>query len=252
MERVIKALIVDDDSTARNILTKFLDVGEAVNIVASVNNAASALVAVEQFQPDVIFLDINMPQEDGLKFAKRIRKKNIDVQIVFTTAYRNYAASAFDLKPIDFLVKPFGINDVFDVLTKIEDFFNQREIDKGKQQIWGAVIPEKLKFKTVNGYSFINPKDILYVKVFGALTELVFVNGEKERINSILTDLNEDLKNFNFLRINRSVIINLNYIERIEKKNKTCILKSNDIEYDFPITRSIFKYFENMKSVKLG
>ena len=127
MKQQFKAIIVDDDHSSRNILQKFLEIDNKVIVVASENNTTSAMMAFERFIPDVIFLDINMPVEDGLKFAQKLRLLDSDVQIIFTTAYSNYAASAFSLKPLDYLVKPFGLSEVFDVLTKIENYFDERE-----------------------------------------------------------------------------------------------------------------------------
>lgn len=252
MERAIRALIVDDDSSARNILQKFLEIDEKVQVVASESNTRSGMTAIEKLMPDVIFLDINMPREDGLQFAKKLVKLKNHPEIIFTTAYRNFAAEAFSLKPIDFLIKPFGLNDIFDVTTKIEDFFSNQEELNNKQKVWGTGIPEKLKFKTFKGYSFINPKEIIYVKVVGANTEFVMLNNEKERVHSILTDVYEELIHFNFLKINRSVAINLSYIDRIERKSRICVIKNADKTYEFPVTRNVFKYFESMKSVRLG
>lgn len=252
MDPEIKAIIVDDDFSSRNILQKFLEIDNKVIVVASENNTADAMKAFESLVPDVIFLDINMPVEDGLEFAKKLRLLGSDVQIVFTTAYRDYAASAFSIKPLDYLVKPFGLSDVFDVLTKIQNYFEEKEQLKIEQRMWGTVVLDKLKLKTKAGYLFVNLNEIFYFKVFGAITEMYYVNGGKERVQYNLSNLFNDIKPLGFLRINRSVIVNLNYVERIENKSHICVMKCNGKEYDFAISRSFLKYFENIKSIKLG
>ena len=252
MVKSFKIIIVDDDNSARNILQKFLEIGDDVQIVASVNNTKEAMIAIEKFVPDVIFLDINMPKENGLQFAQRLRKNKIDIQIIFTTAYRNFAANAFELKPLDFLVKPFGMHDIFDVLTKIESYFEEQEKMAKEKKIWGSVIPDKLKFKTGKGYSFIKPKDILFIQVVEKFIELHLYNGDVERVFATLSDLDDELKHMNFLRVNRAAIINLAHIERIESVKRKCIIKGETEEVSFVVTKNIFKYFENMKSIKLG
>ncbi|MFA9389784.1 MAG: LytR/AlgR family response regulator transcription factor [Prolixibacteraceae bacterium] len=247
---MIQSLIVDDDSSSRNILKKFLEIGEKVTVVASVSSAAEALIAVEQFKPNVIFLDINMPEEDGLQFARRLISLGLDIQIVFTSAYRNYAATAYSLKPLDFIVKPFGLDEVFDVITKIENYF---EVKSRQQKILNGIsIPEKLRFKTLTGYVFLMPHEVLFIKVTSDRTELFLVNGATMRILSILKNLDQELQEYYFLKINRSVIINLKYVERVEKKSNICVIKANNLEYSFTLGGKVYGYIEQLNSLKLG
>lgn len=252
MNRAIQGLIVDDDKAARSILEKFLEINDKVNIVASVSETASAFDVVENNTIDVIFLDINMPIEDGIEFASKLRVLNYKTHIVFTTAYENYAVSAFNIKPVDFLVKPFGLNDIFNVVSKIENVIKEEEKELNEDKIWGNKIPDKLKFKTFKGYSFLNPDDIVFIKVVGANTDLILNNGKKERIFSLLNEIYDDIKKFGFLRINRSVIVNLKYVDRIDRKTRICIIKWKNEEVEFPLTRIVFKQFENMKLIRLG
>lgn len=252
MKRNIKALIIDDDHSARCILQKYLEIAGNVDVLGSFSDTFAAHKIIESDDPDIIFLDINMPDEDGLRFANRLRSSNIDVPIVFTTAYKNYALDAFKIKPIDYLVKPFGLDDIFNVIRKAEQHLKQVNKQKSQERVWGNKIPEKLKFKVVRGYIFVSTDEILFFKAFSYYVELYLSNGNKEKITSNLSTISDELSPLNFFRINRSAIINMDYIERIDRKERKCTLKNNDHEFDFPFTISTFKQFEEIKSLKLG
>jgi len=205
---------------------------------------------IETILPDVIFLDINLPKEDGIKFAQRLRKSNIEVSIVFTTAYKNYAFSAISVKPLDYLVKPFGLDEVFNVLEKVEREIDNKIESYAREGISRAMNPYKIRFIAPNGYVFINPSNIFYVRVFGSKSEIVMSNGETEVINLSMNEVFNELKHINFFRINRSAIINLKYIDRIDRRERKCYIKNNSEEVEFLLTQRIFVDFDKIKSLK--
>lgn len=248
MQRELMALIVDDDKSARLILRKFLEINGNVIITQSVSTTDEAMQSIEAILPDVIFLDINLPKEDGLKFAQRLRKNNIEIPIVFTTAYKNYALEAFSVKPLDFLVKPFGLDEVFNVLNKVEEDIEAKSIER----VSGARNPNAIRFIVPNGFVFINPSDIFYIRVFGSKSEVMMNNGECEVVNSNMYEVFDELKHLNFFRISRSAIINLKHIDRIDRKERKCYIKNKNDEVEFLLTHRVFLEFNKIKSLRLG
>lgn len=248
MSKDLIALIVDDDKSARNILKKYIEIAGSVEILGSVENTFDAMKIVEKKVPDIIFLDINMPDEDGLCFAKKLKEQNVKSLIVFTTAYKDYALSAFCLKPLDYLVKPFGINDVFDVLTNVKTFIEKNE------HCTSALGHEtnKLKFKTDFGYSYIDEDEVLYFIVDGAITEVVLCNMERERLRATLIEVQNLVSELNFLRINRSTVINLNHLSEIDRANKICKLKGTVETVKFVVSKPVIKLFDNLDSIKIS
>ena len=103
LKNIITCLIVDDEPIAREILENHLKKIESIKVVGTCKNAIEAFNMLNSQNIDLIFLDINMPEINGLSFAKSINKK---IKIIFTTAYREYAADGFDLKAVDYLLKP--------------------------------------------------------------------------------------------------------------------------------------------------
>jgi len=247
----IKALIVDDDDTARSIMTKYLEVEDNVHIIDSVSNSFSAMKAVEREEPDVIFLDINMPKEDGLQFARRLKQMGINSAIVFTTAYRNYALYAFELKPLDYLIKPFGPNEVSAVIAKVAERLTQKFQNRSEEKK-GLKIPGKLMLKAVGGTFFVSPAEIIFFRMNIGGMEMAYVNGKLEKLKMLISELEEELNSATFIRISRSVIININFLNRIDKKEKRCHLKCCDKDYSFELTKAKIKYFDSLSTIKLG
>ena len=252
MEHKLKACIIDDDKAARQILQKYLEISGKIEVVESLSDTQFALVVIRRQKPDVLFLDINMPNEDGLQFAGRLRAVNPSIPIVFTTAYKNYALPAFKIKPIDYLVKPFGVDAIFDVVKLIEEHIEVESLKNCSSSIWGSSIPNKIKFKVNGGYVFLNCSDIIYITSSHNMVDIFLTNNTKEKAYTNLSELYCELKDKNFFRINRAVIVNIDHIKRIDKKMRKCVVDFDGKEVEFPFAISIFGRFEEMKSIKLS
>lgn len=249
MKNFITAFIVDDDHSARNILQKYLEIDGKVEVISSLESASEAIQALKESVPEVIFLDINMPNEDGIWFARQIKELGYDIPIVFTSAYTNYALLAYPLKPIDFLVKPFGLDEIFDVVNKVERYIIEKsQLELQKSQV---IIPKKLKLRTVSGYIFISPKNILYISVGRGKTNIHMVTGEKEHVLITLLDIYSELKKFGFLKLNRSLVVNLKYVVNVDRKARSCDLICNNEKYSFVVSIPVLRHLGNLKSLKL-
>ncbi|MBN1924238.1 MAG: response regulator transcription factor [Prolixibacteraceae bacterium] len=249
MDRVLSAMIIDDDPMARKILKKFLeDADGEIKVVSNLESTFKAMCEIEKHRPDVLFLDINMPREDGLRFAKRLNSANIDVHIIFTTAFQHYAFDAFSLKPFDFLVKPFTASELQNVLEKVKHSVYMRIENENTS----STNFHNLKLKTSTGYVFINPLLIVFIKSAGNNCELFNKGCEPIIVNSTISKIYESVRPLNFLRINRSVIINLKYLVRIDRKERICYLNCGRKELSFHFTARILSCFDRIDSIKVG
>ena len=248
MTKEFSAIIIDDDPGARKILKKFIEEGESgVRVVTSLEDTTRAIAEIEKFHPDILFLDINMPREDGLCFAQRLQLTGIDVRLIFTTAYRNYALDAFSLKPFDFLVKPFTVGELDNVLQKAKE-----SLVKSSQSEKAEHNQHKIKFKTANGYRFVYPGEIVFIRSTGNNCELFVKQCEAVCVHATISGVFKVVKPYNFLQINRSTIINLDFLTRIDRKKRICFLNCGTKEHTFRFTNKILSYFEKMNSIKLG
>ena len=218
MSKEISCIIVDDEPVARDILISFIDKIPNLNLIKSCKNALEAFEVMNTQKIDLFFLDINMPEVSGLSLAKMIGK---DAKVIFTTAYREYAVEGFDLKAVDYLLKPIAIerfleavNTYFETL-KIGD----RVVEKEKE-IESNFFFVRSERKMVK----INFDAILYIE---SLSDYIKIHQVNKTIvtRETITNIEAKLPQSQFLRIHRSYIVAIKSIESytsefIEIKNK--------------------------------
>jgi DNA-binding LytR/AlgR family response regulator len=207
MSKTIQCIIVDDERIARDILEDHLQKIEAINIVGSCKNAIDAFNIINSNKIDLIFLDINMPEISGLSFAGSINK---DIKIIFTTAYREYAVDGFNLKAVDFLLKPISFERLLQAVNKfLVETIPVKSIKREE------LVYQKSDFIFVRSdrkMIKINFSDVSYIESLGDYLKINLSNKiiiTRETITSIEAKLPKN----EFLRIHRSFIISINKIE---------------------------------------
>lgn len=219
MKNPIQCIIVDDEPIAREILENHLKKIEAIEVVGSCKNAVEAFNILNSHSIDLIFLDINMPEISGLSFAKSINKK---IKIIFTTAYREYALDGFDLKAVDYLLKPISFGRLIQSINK---YNNENHLDN--QEDDRDIIYEKSDFIFVRSdrkMIKINFDELDYIESLSDYLKIHLSNKviiTRETISSIEAKLPKQ----DFMRIHRSYIVSISKIESftpefIEIKNK--------------------------------
>ena len=182
-------------------------------------NAEVAFALIAEKKPDLVFLDINMPSENGFQFLDRYDK--IPFEVIFVTAYDEYALKAFETNSIDYLLKPIEPKRVKTALEKLQRF-TQEDIGLYKEQwqklLAGFKAPSKkrIKVKIGNHIRLLNVEDIYYFRAEDKYVE-VHTFDESFLLNQSLNQLQADLPPDDFVRVHRSAIINLNYLKEIKK-----------------------------------
>lgn len=201
----MKCLIVDDEPIAREILKTYCSHFPDLQLAGSCGNALEAKRILETETVDVLFLDINMPVLDGISFLKTLRSKP---KVILTTAYKEYAADAFDLEVTDYLVKPFSLERFIQALDKARELHAKA----------AAVIPEEEPVVYLKSEGKIFPvrfKDILYAEANGNYT-LIFTENQQLKSPMTFTAFEALLPAAGFEKIHRSFIINKSKITHIE------------------------------------
>lgn len=225
----IKSLIVDDEVVARDVLENHLSRINSVEIVGICKNALEAFNILQHQSVDLIFLDINMPEISGLSLAKTI---NTDVKIIFTTAYRDYAVDGFDLKAVDYLLKPISFERL---LQSIQKYFDEQHVIAETSD---EIKTEKSDFMFVRSdrkMIKINFSDIAFIESLSDYLKIHFPNTvivTRETLSNIEAVLPQD----RFLRVHRSYIVAPKYIDSFTKE--FIEIGKNTI----PISRSYRKY----------
>ena len=220
MSKEISCLVIDDEPEARDILKDHLAKIEGIKVVDYCKNALEAFKQLSSHKIDLIFLDINMPEISGLDFAKTI---NSDVKVIFTTAYREYAVEGFDLKAVDYLLKPIPFNRLLQALNK---YFEENVAIKHQEPI--EYEQEKTDFIFVRSdrkMVRINFADILYIE---SISDYIKIHLQHQSIvtRETISNIESKLPANAFIRTHRSFIVSLNKItsftnEYVEIDNKT-------------------------------
>ncbi|MCD6012930.1 MAG: response regulator transcription factor [Flavipsychrobacter sp.] len=244
--KTIKILIVDDEKKActnlKNILFEFVD--PSLNIVGSANSTVEAESLISKLEPDAIFLDIEMPNENAFHFLERISP--FAFEVIFVTAYEEYAIRAFRLNAIDYILKPISITELRGAVQKLKDRIRYKKILEDKNasfteisdQITNKTKQYKITLKDINNTSIVDFKDIYFVEAQGSYSRIVFLKNHvvKEMIlSNPLSEYEELLPDDQFYRIHRSYLINCAHIKQIiSDGNNNVIMKDN---LSIPVSR---------------
>jgi two-component system LytT family response regulator len=243
----ITAVIIDDDLNAIDLLEAYLRHFADILLVGKESDAREGLELVKLNPPDLIFLDIDMPDMNGLTLADRIQSVNFYPEIVFTTAHQHYAYDALGIEPLDFLTKPFLIEDVELVISKYKAKTEQKNYQKKLDSlILAQNNPITIKLPSLKGILFVDIKDIVVLSANLHYTDIILSDGSKETIIKTINKLAALINSPSFFQISRSAFINLNYLHRIERKGMKCFLNVNNKLIEEKMSRGAINLFEKV------
>lgn len=208
-----KVVIIDDERLARKELTSLLAAHKNIEVVAEAANADEGIKQIDKHNPDLVFLDIQMPEKSGFDMLEEMDEVP---NVVFVTAYDEYAIKAFEVNALDYLLKPVEPERLADTLAKIgvgEELKNtMQQINSGKEVLGSE---SQIFLKDGEKCWFVTLKDISLFESEGNYVRVYFDN-HKPLILKSLNNLEERLDKKTFFRANRKYIINLRWVEHIE------------------------------------
>ena len=215
---MIRCLAIDDEPLALGQLVAYINKVPFLELAAQCQSALEARNFLENDTVDAIFCDINMPDLNGMDFVKSLA---VPPLIVFTTAYSEYAVEGFKINAVDYLLKPFGLQDLQRAANRIKDRLTE-SVAAAKPATDST---DSLFLKTDYRIVKVNIPDIRYVEAMSEYLK-VWIEGEAKPIISLLSmkKMEEHLPN-NFMRIHRSYIINL---DKIQEVNKNRVIMDSD------------------------
>ena len=211
----MKAIIIDVERLARQELKHLLDAHkETITIIGESNNAREGIELIKELSPDLIFLDIQMPEMDGFELLKHLEEIP---KVIFITAYDDYAIEAFKVNALDYLLKPVDPELLKGTIEKLEnnrddDFYSLVENDRSERKL---TIQDHIFLKDGEKCFFPKLKDVRYFESQGNYVR-VFFNTDRPMILRSLNALQERLSTEDFFRANRKYLINIHHIENIE------------------------------------
>jgi len=235
---VIKALIIDDEAAAANVLQLMIErhIPEITQVrLATKISEAHALL--QQFQPQIVFLDIMMPEKNGFEFLNEV--KHINFEIIFTTAYDEFAIRAIRFSALDYLLKPLNAEELRGAVTRYLDVSqHKRETDALLKNLLQNLAKKeeedfKLAVPTTAGAVFFSPANIVRLEGEGNYTRFFLNDGRKHVSSKTMKEYEEILLQHNFLRIHKSHLVNKNCIEQFNNEGSV-VLKDKTL---LPVSR---------------
>ncbi len=239
----MKAVIVDDENKSIENLTLKLDsLNFDIDIIKVFNDPVLAIKYINTNKPDILFLDIEMPNYNGFTLLDKV-KDITDIKIVFVTAFDNYALKAFRYSAFDYLLKPVDMTLLKSTLEKYTTHQNaqtKEQFDILKQLIFKQNSPKKIPLESMEKIRFIAPKNIIYCKAESNYTKVILQNSVEILVSKTLKEIEKLLSPFQFYRIHHGVIINLEEVKEFQKSENSVILSSG---VKLPVSRTRKKSF---------
>lgn len=208
MEQKIRILIADDELYSRDELKHLLNSFPAIEVVGEAETGEAAVMKAIQLQPDVVFLDVEMPKMNGMEAAKALLELKKVPLIVFATAYPQFAAEAFRYEAVDYLLKPYDEDQLGETVQRIEKhFLSAYEPESARHS-------GKLAVEGDGEILYLDPKDILYISREEKFSKIITRTNEYES-KTPLKDLESRLLPYSFFRIHKSYLVNLDYVTRL-------------------------------------
>ena len=209
----MKTIIIDDERLARNELKRLLEEFPKIHVVAEAANAEEAIELIDEHQPDLLFLDIQMPGKNGFELLEIIEDRVPEV--IFTTAYDEYALKAFEYNALDYLMKPIDSSRLAEAITKVEAEIKRSERLSADPNVQYLTENDQVFVKDGEKCWFVKLGKVRLFESMGNYVRLHFED-QKPMILKSLNSLEEKLDPKSFFRANRKHIINLQWVEKIE------------------------------------
>jgi len=232
----MRIIIIDDEPLARSLLAEMLSDEQGIEIVAECNDGFEGMKAIQEYQPDLIFLDIQMPKITGFELLELLDNPP---QVIFTTAYDEYALKAFEVNALDYLMKPISPERLKKALEKVE----MKLKAPVKNPLFEGKVPQlpeqaqRIVVKDAGNIKIIPLADVLYLE---AADDYVKINITEKYFlkHQTMGNFEQQLPAHQFVRIHRSYIVNIQHIHKVElyEKEQYCVILRNNAK--LPVSRS--------------
>ncbi|MBP6430143.1 MAG: response regulator transcription factor [Ferruginibacter sp.] len=221
---MIEAIIIDDEKNALEVLEMQLNqYCKNVNIVAKANGGIKGIDAIKKYNPTLVFLDIEMPHKNG--FDVLAETKNYNYDVIFTTAYDQFAIKAFKYSAIDYLLKPI---DIIELQQAVEKISSKKESPSSLEQKMNLlfsqlqlpqanIITQKIALPVSDGMQFFEPDEIVRCESESNYTHIYLNNGKKITLAKTLKEVEETIEGRPYFRVHQSHLINMNHVARLVK-----------------------------------
>ncbi|XZF14236.1 LytR/AlgR family response regulator transcription factor [Chitinophagaceae bacterium MMS25-I14] len=237
----MKTIIVEDEITSQQYLIEILEYNfPDIEILAIADNVPEAVEEIIRLRPDIIFMDVNIKKGTGFDVLARLPE--ITAEIIFTTAFNQFAIDAFRYHAVDYLLKPLIDKQVIEAVklcrSRIEQQTRNQQIISLLRELKQPGMPQpKIGIPTADGINFFEFNDIVFAEAKGSYTELRLKNGTKITTSKKLKEIEESLTQPVFFRIHNSYVVNIGYIKKYLKGRGGYVVLTDDTSLPVSSTR---------------
>ena len=241
-----KAIIIEDEQLARDLVKTYLTDKNEIDLIGEFEDGFTGLKAINELNPDIIFLDVQMPKLTGLELLELV---DYEPNIIFTTAYDEYAIHAFDMNAVDYLLKPFSKERFDQALEKVFRKMGSNDVKNNllqlKAHISNSRTSDKIVVKHNSNIHVIPLEQVNYIESEDDYVMIHTVNGKFLK-HETMKYYEEHLDENTFFRIHRSYIVNISIIQKIEKygKDNYRVMLKNGV--DLKVSRSRYQELKNV------
>ena len=253
----IKILIADDDAGMRLVMRRLVEQAEGYALAGEASDGAELIRLYDEHRPEVVLLDVEMPELSGIECARAIQDRDPRTVLVFATAHEEYMANAFEVYAFDYLVKPFRVERAMETFRRIRERLRGGavapmplpEVVEAPGGVPSAAaepamppVPGRMMLRHREGVSFVDVPDIAMVMRENRATVLLMKDGARYVVPDGMAELDERLPDEIFFRTHKSYIVNLNLIESIQPYGRwTFVVKLKGLREDALITHDRFE-----------
>lgn len=244
-ETKITTLLIEKNPKELKELHSFIKKSEYLSVIGSALTGKKAFSIIANAAPELVFINIDLQDINGLDFVRVLHSRNIFPDIVFTAGDQQSAYNALEFEPLDFLVKPYKKEDFLNLTERLKNKRKKNELLR-KMDLFAQMnaIPPKHTFKLKTGIINLDLAEIVFIKAARTLSELTLISGEKVVVRSSINTTIETIDSENFIRTNRSFCINRNYLHKVEKSDLKCIMQADGKRWKVPVSKNILGQLE--------
>jgi two-component system, LytTR family, response regulator len=228
---MIRAVVIEDEEYSRTMLLKLLhEHCRQINVVAEANSVKTGLTAIVEQTPQLVFLDIELQSETSFEILERLPE--INFELIFTTGFDSYALKAIKFCAIDYLLKPIDLNELLIAITKAEKRLNHEYLNRNLEALLNNMKSSsqnnhRIALPTLEGLIFVSVSDIIYCESSGPYTRFFLKQPNKILTSRHLKEYEDLLSGYNFFRIHKSYLVNLQEIQKYIRGEGGHLVMSN-------------------------
>lgn len=234
----MRVIIVDDEVTSSQVLEKLIQQNApSLEVVAVCNKPADALIQIPTLQPDLVFMDVELPGMTGFDILEKL--PNINFDVIFTTAHSQYGIKAIQFSAIDYLLKPINVDELVEAVRRVHEHkSNSKPLEKIKLLLENIQLLNandslnRIAFPTGEGLKFLHAKDILRCQSSNNYTFIYQIGGGKMLVSKSLKEIESILPSQLFCRVHNSHLINITYVFKLLKGDSNILVMKDGTEVE--------------------